>query len=386
MTMSGGSGSHGLMPERSGPTLLNSRRSHMTQTTHIHFVLPFRGRKPVGGFKVVYEYANQFASMGYQVTITHAAGLYLGVHPNDRALTNIAKFIIFGAARLYRPDPWFNLEPSVKTRWVPSLHSVHSIPAEIVIATAWETAEWIARWPISAGSKHYLIQHLEDWIAPRERVLETWRLPLKKVVISKWLEAIALNLGETTTYIPNGLDHKAFGLDIPIESRNPLKVLMLYHPLAFKGTHYGLEAIKIAREQYPNLELTLFGVEEPPKNSLPDGVLFERKPSQLRLRALYNQSSIFLSPSLAEGWALPPAEAMMCGCATVLTQIGGHEYAINGSTSLLSEPHDANAMAQNLKRLIEDHDQRLRLARGGLEAMKQYDWATAAKAMEKTFN
>ena len=326
--------------------------------THVHFILPFSGRKPVGGFKVVYEYANHLVGLGYQVTLTHAAGLYLGVNPNDRAIQNMAKFLIFGATRRYLPTSWFKLDPLVKTRWVPCLNPLFGIPADVVIATAFETAEWVARYPMSMGKKLYLIQHLEDWMAPRERVLATWRLPFKKIVISKWLLAIAKDLGETATVIPNGLDHSAFGVDVPPEARDPNNVLMLHHPLAFKGTAYGLESLRIAKEAHPELKVTLFGVF-PPKEDLPSWIDFELRPTQTRLRALYNEASIFLSPSLAEGWALPPAEAMMCGCATILTNIGGHEYAIPNKTSLLSPPEDAPLMADKLLTLLKDQKRRI---------------------------
>jgi len=353
---------------------------------HVHFVLPFRGRKPVGGFKVVYEYANHFAEMGYQVSLTHPAGLYLGVNPNDRLLINIAKFILFGVSGRYLPTPWFKLHPSIKSRWVPSLHPIYAIPADVVFATAWETAEWVTRYPASAGSKHYLIQHLEDWGAPKERVLDTWRLPLKKIVISKWLQSQAEDLGESATYIPNGLDHRAFGLDVAPEERNPLRVLMLYHTLPFKGTAIGLEALETVKGTYPDLEVTLFGVDMPEEHHLPSWIHFECRPSQRRLRELYNQSSIFMSPSFAEGWALPPAEAMMCGCATILTDIGGHEYALNGSTSLLAPPHDAASLADHLISLIKAPQLRIRLAKAGAVEMKKYDWQTASSALEKTIN
>ena len=85
----------------------------MKHPLRFHFILPFSGRKPVGGFKVVYEYANELVRRGHEVQITHAAGLYLGVNSNDRVWINLAKFLIFSLLRNYRPDRWFTLEPAV---------------------------------------------------------------------------------------------------------------------------------------------------------------------------------------------------------------------------------------------------------------------------------
>ena len=34
-------------------------------------VLPTNSRKPIGGYKVTYEYANGLAARGHQVTVVH---------------------------------------------------------------------------------------------------------------------------------------------------------------------------------------------------------------------------------------------------------------------------------------------------------------------------
>src|SRR3546814_12065085 len=61
----------------------------------------------------------------------------------------------------------------------------------------------VDRLPAAKGRKFYLIQHLEDWTGPRERVLATWKLPLEKLVIARWLKDITIELGESTSYQPN---------------------------------------------------------------------------------------------------------------------------------------------------------------------------------------
>lgn len=126
----------------------------MRHDLRFHFILPFSGRKPVGGFKVVYEYANELVRLGHNVEITHAAGLYLGVNPNDRPLINLAKFFIFGLLGNYRPDAWFSLDPRVKTRLRPSLHPFFISTADYVVATSWETAEWVSGYPRDKGEPH----------------------------------------------------------------------------------------------------------------------------------------------------------------------------------------------------------------------------------------
>ncbi len=351
----------------------------------INFVLPFDGRKPVGGVKVVYEYANHLTQMGHEVTIIHPAGLYLGIAKNDRWYRNFAKYVALGATQKYQPSGWFLLDPRVNLRWVPALHERFIPEADVVVATAWETAEWVAKYQDNRGKKFYLIQHFEDWFGDRDRLLNTWKLPLRKIVISRWLGEIAQSLGERFCYIPNGLDFERFGVDVSPEDRDRHQILMLHHTLDWKGTKEGLAAISQVRENIPGVQLTLFGVEYPKPGEMPKWMSFERRPSKARLRELYNRAAIFVSPSWAEGWALPPAEAMQCGCATVLTDIGGHEYAIHGKTSMLSAPKDIDQMARNIQALIQDDDLRVRLANAGSAEIKRYTWAQAGSALETCF-
>ena len=351
----------------------------------ITFVLPFDGRRPVGGVKVVYEYANHLVERGHQVTLVHPAGLYLGVGKNDRWYRNAIKYAIFAVTQNYFPEKWFSLHPQVVVRWVPSLSERFIPEADVVVATAWETAEWVEGYSESRGRKFYLIQHLEDWCGDRERVLNTWKLPFKKIVISRWLGEIAKSLGEEYCYIPNGLDFQCFGVDRKVEQRNPFNILMLHHTLDWKGTKEGMSALDQVHLRMPDIQLTLFGVESPEPDAIPGWVHFERLPSTVRLRELYNAAAIFVSPSWAEGWALPPAEAMQCGCATVLTDIGGHEYAIHGRTSLLSAPRDIEQMAKNIEALVVDNGLRMSMANAGVAEISQYTWARATTALEAYF-
>ena len=352
---------------------------------NITFVLPFSGRRPGGGIKVVYAYANNLVARGHDVRIVHPAGLYLGVDSNDRWFSNVVKYVLLGITKKYLPTDWYRLDRKVRVLWRPSLATMFIPDADIVVATAWGTAEWVARYPERKGRKYYLIQGFENWSADTERVLNTWRLPLRKIVISRWLEAIALSLNETSRYIPNGLDFLKFGVDVAPEQRDPNQLLMLYHHLDIKGTKEGLQVLRNLKALFPAIKVTLFGVSAPGHGELPDWMTFERLPSQKRLRVLYNQAAIFVSPSWSEGWALPPAEAMQCGCATVLTDIGGHEYAIDGKTSLLSPPKDVQQMTDNLAKLLQDNHNRVQLAYAAVTEIAQYTWPHATQSLERYF-
>ena len=354
----------------------------------ISFLLPFSGHQPVGGFKVAYEYANGLARRGHEVTVLHAPMLRLGERSPGRLARQSLVYAgkALGLAGGYRPERWFRVDPRVRLAWKPSLHQRWVDPADALVATSWETAEWAARYPGDRGSKFYLIQHQESTFpgADPQRAMATWKLPFQKIVIARWLAQIAAGLGESSIYLPNGLDFASFDLDLPVERRDPLRLVMLYHHLAWKGSRDGLEAILRVKRQIPELKLTLFGLPERPAD-LPQWIDYLKNPPQVELRRVYNEAAIFVGPSWAEGWPLPPAEAAQCGAALCLTDIGGHrEYGLDGVTALLSQPKDPAALAGNIERLALDSAKRIGLALEGHRFIRQFTWERAVTVMEKS--
>ncbi len=252
-----------------------------------------------------------------------------------------------------------------------------------MIATAWETAEWAANYSERIGQKYYLIQHWEGFFqqAEESRVAATWKAPLQKIVISKWLQERAEKLGETAHYIPNGLNFEAFGLDAPIEKRDGRQILMLYHTAWWKGSADGLKAVTLIRDRRPDVCLQLFGVPPRPRE-LPSWILYEQNPAQAKLRQHYNTAAIFVGPSLTEGWDLPACEAAQSGAALSLTDIGGHrEYGIHKETALLSPSGNPAALAENILQLMLNADMRIKLARKAHQYVQQFTWEKAVNAL-----
>ncbi|MEO6922982.1 MAG: glycosyltransferase family 4 protein, partial [Bryocella sp.] len=344
----------------------------------VTFLLPLTGTSPIGGFKVVYEYANFLASRGHQVSVVHPAWFrkdvpLMKMKWKDAVKTTL-NFRKLKKSGGWHPETWFTMRPEVRMLWVWSLEAKNIPDGDVVIATAWETAEWAAEYPAAKGRKFYLIQHHETWSGSDDRVNATWKLPLKKIVIAGWLQDIATEMGESAVLVHNGLDFERFRLKVPIDARDPYKVLMLFHDIEWKGSLDGLKAFLLAKEQEPKLELTLFGVVPRPAD-LPAEIPFYENAEQTMLEKLYNGTAVFLAPSWAEGFPLPPAEAMQCGAALVATDIGGHApYAWDGDTALLSEVKNPEAMAKNILRIVREPGLREKIARRGNEVIAQFTW------------
>jgi len=208
---------------------------------------------------------------------------------------------------------WHPIDERVRLLYVPSADERHIPDGDILFATAWNTARPVMGCRSAKGEKCYLIQHYETFLGPRELVDETWRLPLRKVVIAQWLLDLGINLGaDSLNYVPNGIDHKRYHATQPIE-RRPRQVAMMCSHVEFKGSKDGIAALQIAKIKFPDLRVVLFGNSYRPP-WVPEWMSYaENPPQQLIIEQLYNGSSIMLSPSLAEGFGLPPAEAAPAG-------------------------------------------------------------------------
>lgn len=352
----------------------------------INFLLPVISSVPVGGLKVVYEYSNKMASDGIEVSI-----IYPMVLRFDKAAKNSffltlrmkRKVIIKKIIKKYFRRVWFKLNPSVREILVPCLKEKFIPEADITFATAWETAEWLNTYSSEKGKKMYLIQAYEDWSGTKEQVDATWKMPFQKIVITRWLKEYATSLKQHSVIVHNGLDFNMYFINHPIEKRNSNQLIMLNHYASGKGSEDGISAVVLAKERNPAIELILFGTKPRPKN-IPSWIEYHQKPSNLK--DLYNRAAIFVSPSWAEGWALPPAEAMQCGCTCVLTDIGGHrEYGINNRDLLLVPVKNPVAMAKVINELIDNNSRRIEIAKSGNIAIQQFSWDKSYDKLKQCF-
>lgn len=352
----------------------------------ITFLLPLYPWVPIGGFRVVYEYANGLVAKGHEVAIVHPR--QLGNVPPPPA-ENLYRRLRRKGAKLRdlvsQPSlHWQYVDRRVPMMYVADLEASKIPDGEVVFATAWPTAEYVLGYPECKGVKLYLIQGYETWAGPKDRVDATWRAPMYKVVIAQWLYETGRELGcEDMEYIPNGIDHEKYRLLDPIATR-PKGVAMLFHSMQEKGGPDGLQALGIVKKQHPDLRVTLFGAPQR-SESIPEWVEYFRDPPQKELvNRIYNGSSIYLCASWAEGFSLPPAEAMACGCAVVSTDCGGiREFAEHEVTALLSPPRDPEALARNLMRVLDDDALRVRLAEAGNRGIRQFTWERSTNQLER---
>ncbi|WP_207428467.1 glycosyltransferase family 4 protein [Pedobacter sp. SYSU D00535] len=351
------------------------------RSLRINFILPDVASKPGGGTKIMYEYANRLALRGHQVQIYHT------VRRPFRPMKTPVWFKYFShkVRGSYIPK-WFNFSENVGVYIIPDVTAKYLPDADVVISTWWELAFRLEELPASKGIKFNLIQGYEVWRGFESKVRESYTLAINHLVIARYLQQLITDIsGRSPVLLPNAIDLDRFKLSVPQKERREGSILMLYSREQVKGSKYGLGALNMVKEQFPQLSVTLFGTSPAPAD-LPAWMRYVQSPQNLP--ALYNSAQIFISPSLSEGWALPPAEAMACGCAVICTDIGGHQdYAIDQETAILVPTKNVQKLAAAIISLIGDNDLRIRIAqKGHANIVNNFSWDRSVAQLEELFN
>jgi len=96
------------------------------------------------------------------------------------------------------------------------------------------------------------------------------------------------------------------------------------------------------------------------------------------LPSIYRGALAVAYVSLYEGFGLPPLEAMACGTPVITSNVTSIPEVV-GDQGLMVDPHDVDAIADGLLRLVDDPSLRAKLRLNGLERAKQFSWEKTAE-------
>lgn len=91
------------------------------------------------------------------------------------------------------------------------------------------------------------------------------------------------------------------------------------------------------------------------------------------LPALYSAASLFVYPSLYEGFGLPALEAMACGTPVVVSNQSALPEVV-GEAGLLVDPHQVEDIAAAIARLLDDANMRRQFAQAGQARAAKFTW------------
>ncbi len=173
------------------------------------------------------------------------------------------------------------------------------------------------------------------------------------------------------------------------------KFILTVGPLGARKNHdrlidaYGILP-KCIRENY---QLIVIGEKKGTYNNLlkkasktcpADDIVFTGFIPEKEMPIVISAASLFVFPSLYEGFGIPLLEAMACGTPILASNVSSIPEVVGGA-ALLFDPYNLNEMANAIDKAINDKDLRQKLVQRGFEQIKKYSWENTAKEILGVF-
>jgi glycosyltransferase involved in cell wall biosynthesis len=104
----------------------------------------------------------------------------------------------------------------------------------------------------------------------------------------------------------------------------------------------------------------------------------------MTLSVLYRLASVFVFPSLYEGFGLPPLEAMASGTPVVTSNVSSLPEVV-GDAAMLVDPHSAEAIADGILKVLRSTHLREDLRQRGLRRAQEYSWARSVRRVREVY-
>lgn len=230
----------------------------------------------------------------------------------------------------------------------------------------------------------HAVKHSQKIIVPlyavKDDVMQTFTVPEDKIAVtyegSSSLRATRSNLNkkEIATssstprndkyflYVGNAYPHK--NLDRLIEAFVEFR----------KETNESVHLLLVGKNDYFYQKLRQKVEQRNVKN-----IVFKQNVSDEELFALYAQAKVFISPSLMEGFGLPPLEAMSASCLVLLSDIPSFREVCQDS-AFYFDPLSTDALKQQLHFVYNlDHKKKTEYIEKGLDRVKDFSWRNMAQ-------
>jgi len=343
---------------------------------NICFILPGQQRRPVGGYKIVFEYANRLAREGHNISLLFLNKTSL----QTLRLPNIFKRMMTNVLTQIEPT-WFPLDKRVKKISGLSRKLRKKIGnIDICISTAITTYSSMDQY--FPKTKHaFLIQGYETWMASEDELVKAYSGNNTNITVSKWLKSLVDNKSGKMSYlIQNPIDLNAFKSYCQLNSRAPHTISCLYHSNPCKGASYLMESLQLLKIKYIDLEVYMFGV--PNLNKLPNWIHYTKCASQAEVIEIYNKTRVFLCTSIEEGYGLTGLEAMACETCLVSTNYAGAlEYAVDGYNSILAESKNVDSIVACVEKVFDNDVLQKCLTENGKATVQDFSWEKACFRM-----
>jgi glycosyltransferase involved in cell wall biosynthesis len=160
--------------------------------------------------------------------------------------------------------------------------------------------------------------------------------------------------------------------------------------------NYGrlIEALAILRQDNYDLDLVIAGgqgwlgdpiYQTVRNNNLEEHVHFVGFVEEADLPALYSAAECLAFPSLYEGFGFPVLEAMACGTSVVTSNVSSLPE-VAGDAALMVDPYDTEAIADAIRKIIEDSSLKNDLIERGYGQVGRFSWVESAQKLRQIYS
>jgi glycosyltransferase involved in cell wall biosynthesis len=100
---------------------------------------------------------------------------------------------------------------------------------------------------------------------------------------------------------------------------------------------------------------------------------------------LYNGASLFVYPSIYEGFGLPPLEAMACGCPVITSNTSSLPEVV-GEEGVMVDPYNEYDLRDKMEMILTGGRMSADLREYGLKRARVYSWETCAQRTLEIYN
>jgi glycosyltransferase involved in cell wall biosynthesis len=327
----------------------------------LHIVYVMVWTKICGGSKIILEYANRLSQRGHKITIV-----------------------------TYDEKPtWFALEEKIEFIQARKEQTLEeNIPeCDIVVATSWKNifatlkADCAPAVFFEQGGSHIFGT---ETLSERKSEIVKQRMsePSYIYTVSSYAKECLKKYYQRDAFVVlNAVDESIFYPRETMEQLNDRIIITTIGPeeFEFKRIDNVIKAITELKKQYPNIQFKWISQTQPKMHS-------ERaivNPSQKEIGNILRNTDIYICASDYESFCLPALEAMTCGATVVTTDNGGIvDFIINKENGLVIEKNSVQDIIAKIRFLIENPEERIRLATNGLKTAQKMSWNSSVKRLE----
>ncbi|GAA4319387.1 glycosyltransferase family 1 protein [Compostibacter hankyongensis] len=111
---------------------------------------------------------------------------------------------------------------------------------------------------------------------------------------------------------------------------------------------------------------------------LSSNIIFTGFVAEEDMDTIYGHASLFVFPSLYEGFGFPPLEAMVNGCPVVVSDTASLPE-VCGEAALYFNPYDVYDIRDKIDRVLKDHDLREKLIEKGRDRVRKFTWEASSR-------